>query len=437
MSLYLFTSLPSSGHINSLLKIARRLKKNGNEVYFATLNVPEMIKKINNEGFDVLKIPIPLSALPGLLLLPFTSGYAETSFAIRIFFGKLNYYANKSSEILKKLNPDCVISDFAFPGAYLAAEENKIPFVIIYHAGLAYSGPGIPPFATGLPIGGDWGVKGKIYKLLNKIQENKLVRDMNNARKKLRLPEGRTSLCEGIHSPWLTLVLTTEAGEAPRDEMRDTTFWIGPCIEQEDNAIFNLKKFRGNKKIYVSLGTVFNDKPSVFRKIIKALENSPHDIIVSCGKSYNKLSRLNLPDNVHLFQSVPQLRILELVNAVITHGGNNTVNETLFFGIPMLVMPVGGEQQDNAARIEYLGTGLRANIKNFTANEILNKINMLLENQTYLKKSQSISREIKKTDGIETAVKMIETVTLKKKPLVRKKGQCVTVTREDLDYIIS
>lgn len=108
-------------------------------------------------------------------------------------------------------------------------------------------------------------------------------------------------------------------------------------------------------KVYVSLGTVFNNKPAVFRKIMQGLDRPEFQVIVSAGGAYPQLNRAARPANVLLFPSVPQVDLLPRVDLVIGHGGNNSTNETLAAGKPLLVLPVGGEQGDNASRVQYCG----------------------------------------------------------------------------------
>ena len=56
---------------------------------------------------------------------------------------------------------------------------------------------------------------------------------------------------------------------------------------------------------------------------------------------------------------LPQTSILPHVDAVITHGGNNTVTEALYFGKPMVLLPVFWDQYDNAQRMHETGFGIR------------------------------------------------------------------------------
>jgi MGT family glycosyltransferase len=108
--------------------------------------------------------------------------------------------------------------------------------------------------------------------------------------------------------------------------------------------------------VYISLGTVFNGKPNVYRTLIAGAQAADASVIVSAGASEKALADLR-SSTVQIFERVPQVELLEHVDAVITHGGNNTVQECLAAARPMVVIPFGGDQQANARRIERLGVG--------------------------------------------------------------------------------
>ena len=70
------------------------------------------------------------------------------------------------------------------------------------------------------------------------------------------------------------------------------------------------------------------------KRLIGILAESKHRFIVSKGPKHKQIE---LPDNMWGQQSVPQIQILPVVDLVITHGGNNTITETFYFGKPMIV----------------------------------------------------------------------------------------------------
>ena len=92
------------------------------------------------------------------------------------------------------------------------------------------------------------------------------------------------------------------------------------------------------------------------RKLIDSLAAGRHRVIVSKGPLHDQLE---LAPNMIGEEFLPQTSILPQVDLVITHGGNNTVTESLHFGRPMVVLPLFWDQHDNAQRIDETGLGIR------------------------------------------------------------------------------
>ena len=67
---------------------------------------------------------------------------------------------------------------------------------------------------------------------------------------------------------------------------------------------------------------------------------------------------------------LPQTTLIPQVDAVITHGGNNTTTEALHFGKPMILLPLFWDQYDNAQRMDELGFGVRLATYAFTEGEM-------------------------------------------------------------------
>lgn len=416
-----------------MLTIAFQLNTKGHTVVFTAPAAPGTEQFITDQGFHFIGIRPPLSAV-GLLLLSFTSGFTETFLASRFFFGGLTYYARAITKVLEEIRPAAVITDFSFLGGSLAAELKDTPYVIVYHAGLSFPGPDIPPFASGLPIGGERGFKGKWYGFIVNIMVSHVDKKIARARRRFKLPPAGKGYLTCPSSPWLTLVLSAEASEAPRFPLPSTSYFVGPCFAGREDAgasDFPFDRFSPEKpKVYVSLGTVFNKKPGVFKRIIDAFSDGRYQLIVSAGGAFAKLRAQSLPTNVLIFERVPQVEVLSRVTAVISHGGNNTVNETLAAGKPLLVMPVGGEQGDNASRVVYLGAGLRANIKEATSQEIGAKVDRLIKEPAFRQRAQEIAESLVQTQGAVTAARFIEHVAQSRQPLQRPNGYPLTVTHD-------
>lgn len=409
---------PATGHINPLLAMAGGLKKRGHRVVFA---VPRARKlKLAWSDYQVIDLAMAWSAA-GMVVLPFTSGVLETSLAAQLFFSGVQHYTRALGQVLDEVRPDVVVTDFAFPGAGLAAELRGIPHSIVWSAGLPFVGPGVPPPGTGLPIGENWGGKGVCLRALSYCSGALLLARLAWARWRLGLPSRR--VVELVTCSCLTLVLTAEACEVPRTQVPDCAFFVGPCLRPPGNQTFALDPDR--PKIYVSLGTVFNNRPKVFRKILDAFRDGSVQLIVSAGAAFSRLGPV--PAHVLLHQSLDQMALLPQVDAVISHGGNNTVNETLAAGKPLLVLPVGGEQGDNASRVVHLGAGLRAHLTHSTSAEIRQKTLSLLHEPGFRERARQISTALARTDGVGTSVRLLEQLAATRQPMTRPPGSPLTI----------
>jgi len=436
MSKFLFAVQPAMGHLNPMLSIAHELHSAGHEVTFAC-TVPGLIEKaVTRNGFRLVGIGnlSPSVISMGEFILSIPSGFLETVNATRLCYHRLKYIARATGEVQDDIRPDVVVSDFTFPAACLAAEARNIPFVVIYHAGLCYDGPGIPPFGSGLPIGGEWGWRGKVYGFISRRLEYSLHRITVRARRRLGLLPNSGRSYRDL-SPWLTLMTTAEAIEAPRQSLPSTAFFIGPCMtdrknspEENDFPFHRLSTDR--PRIYISLGTFFHRRTGLFRMIINALGGDEYQLLVNAGSAFERLSEIEVPSSVLIFRNMPQLELLPRVDAVISHGGNNTVNETLAAGKPLLVMPIGGEQGDNAARVVYLGAGLRADRKRSSAQEIALKMKRLIEEPAFKRRAEELAEALGQTEGPATAARFIIRVAESGKPLVRPEGYPLTVKRD-------
>ena len=140
-------------------------------------------------------------------------------------------------------------------------------------------------------------------------------------------------------------------------------------------------------------------------RLIGILANSKHRFIVSKGPKHQQIE---LPDNMWGQQSVPQIQLLPVVDLVITHGGNNTITEAFFFGKPVIVMPLFGDQLDNAQRVQEKGFGLRMDPHTCTKEELLSGLDSLLSNEELIEKLKSISRRIQTENSISKLPQLIE-----------------------------
>ena len=180
-------------------------------------------------------------------------------------------------------------------------------------------------------------------------------------------------------------VLTSKYFNPDNYALTDNSFYfLGPSIEnREIDNTFNFKKDENKKLIYISLGTIFYKQIDFYKKCIKIFgNNKEYQIIISVGKTINIKEFGDLPDNVYIYNYVPQIQVLDYTDIFITHGGTNSVYEALILkNLPLIVIPIMGDQFSIAEIIEKNEAGISLNIENITSEILLNSVNELLKNK--------------------------------------------------------
>src|SRR5581483_8771844 len=112
------------------------------------------------------------------------------------------------------------------------------------------------------------------------------------------------------------------------------------------------------KLLYISLGSVAIPQPAFFKVCFEAFAEQPWQVVLSVG-SFIDLTKLGpVPDNFLLAPYVPQLDILPRTHIFVTHGGMNSVLESMYYGVPMVLIPQQPEQRLHAQRVVDMGLGV-------------------------------------------------------------------------------
>ncbi len=136
---------------------------------------------------------------------------------------------------------------------------------------------------------------------------------------------------------------------------------LGPLQPESDGwrGFSKTSQGAGRPLVYCSLGS-FMSNGELIGRVIKASENQPWNLLIATGPDCQPSDLGPLPNNVAAFQWLPQWDVLDHAQAMLCAGGNATINECIFKGVPMLVYPIDRmDQYGMAARVQFHKLGLR------------------------------------------------------------------------------
>jgi MGT family glycosyltransferase len=200
---------------------------------------------------------------------------------------------------------------------------------------------------------------------------------------------------------------TPKEFDLPIPQLPPQFHYAGPFHDDEgrEPIPFPWEKLTGKPLIYASLGTLVNGLNSVYRIILEAVGEFPEtQVVLSIGRNLDPEYLGPIPSNTIVVPSAPQIELLKRAALCITHGGLNTVLESLAEGVPMVAIPIGYDQPGVACRIAYHGVGEFVEIGNVTAQCLAELIAKIRSNPSYRDKAQSFQKILKETRGLDVAI---------------------------------
>jgi MGT family glycosyltransferase len=312
----------------------------------------------------------------------------------------VKYVDERLHEIIDEVQPDVIVEDnvVSFP----ALPASGRPWVRIMSCNPAeLKDPRVPPTFSGYPSDDDsaWPAYWDEYRrTLSGLHAD--FDEFCRERGAPALPE-----LELMHtSPHLNLSIYPEEVDYARAAPPAGTWHNLHASVRATDAPYEVE--RGDEPVvYLSLGSLASGDVELMRSLIASLADSPYRVIVSKGPQHEELE---LPANMTGAEFLPQTSILPQVDAVITHGGNNTVTEALYFGKPMVLLPVFWDQYDNAQRMDETGYGIRLDTYGHDPAELPAAVERLLGDEPLKGRLAALSSRLQAAPGTERAADLIQ-----------------------------
>lgn len=218
-------------------------------------------------------------------------------------------------------------------------------------------------------------------------------------------------------SDHLILAFTTEALFGPMATPDPSIRFVGPSIEQRPEPTpFPWEWLDPSRpRVLVSLGTVnasVGDR--FFATAVEALAGTEIQAVIVAAPE-----QVAVPagvDNILVRERVPQLALLGHLDAVVSHGGHNTVCETLAHGLPLVLAPIRDDQPIVADQVVRAGAGRRVRFGRVRAGELLDAVRSVLDEPTYRSAAARIRQSFVDAGGAPAAADALEAIVNVKEP---------------------
>ncbi|MDX1870573.1 glycosyltransferase [Mycolicibacterium sp. 120266] len=318
------------------------------------------------------------------------------------------YCEPRLRQIIATHRPDVIVEDnvVLFP----ALASAGVPFVrIVSCSPLEVTGPDVPPPFSGLPSAdrSQWDAYRAEYDRTHRAMWSEF-NEWVQAQGAAPLPELEFMPRDNAANLY---VYPAEADYLEARPLDGTWVRMDSSVRETDEEYVLpaavADRPDGSALIYLSLGSLGGADVELMQRLVDVLGTTRHRYIVSMGP---QADRITLADNMIGAQMLPQTKVIPQVDLVISHGGNNTVTETLHFGKPLIVLPLFWDQYENAQRIDELGFGIRLNTYGFADQDLTAAVERLLADDELRAKLVGIGAAIRARDGLRVGADAIERV---------------------------
>lgn len=370
-----------------MLAVARALARRGHEVTLASGDIHEAEAFEAGLGFALLP---RVHGSPLHDLRPYEDAALQAE-AMRTF--------------LEELQPDSAVVDVITLGAALGVDMMGIPYATLVVHPLHTPSRVLPPFGYGRPPGRipplrfrDAWMRANNRKDLERARAN-----LNVGRERLGLPPA-AGLDVGL-SERLVLVATLPSLEIARPDWPPNAHVVGPCLWEYPGGDFEPPAGDG-PLVLVAPSTAY-DGDRMLGPALDAVRRLGVRAVVTPGAA-----RLPepLPAGVVVARGVPHRAIHPYVAAEICNGGHGTVVRALSAGVPLVVVPGHGDQQENAYRVERAGAGVQVRFP--SPRSIRAALGRVLRRPGYAAGAGRLAAEAAGLDGPARAAELVEEVLL-------------------------
>jgi UDP:flavonoid glycosyltransferase YjiC (YdhE family) len=381
---FLFCTRPFYGHLHPMAPVARALQIHGHDVVVATAR--EFRPAVESAGFPFL----PAGMDPRAPLPPAIAAVADESRDWGEYVTRAK--TNDLVAAAKCWRPDVIVREQTDFSGLLAGEALGLPCATL--------GPAlfIPPESWRRLMGSTLDRIRRSYGLAPDPGMERLhpYLYLDVAPPWYQLPEA--SVLRVLH-PIRPTVFPTADDQPPLP-------WLG--------------RLQARPIVYVTLGTVFNQRPDLFAAILLGLADADINVVATTGTDQEPAEVCDDPPaNARLERWIDQSRLLPHCAAVIAHGGFSTVMGALSHGLPMLLIPLGADNPVHARLCCALGVARSLSSAEASPSVVRNLADDVLADRGLREQARRCGRQLARLPGPEAAVALLVRLAADQRPIAQ------------------
>lgn len=400
MSRFLFVVPPLVGHINPAVGVAAELAARGHESAWVCA-APGLVRRLAGEDATVFPCAGPVPGSGDGVRPPDMRGPEALKFLWEHFLAPLaEEMAPGVAAAVGEFGPDVVVADQQALAGGLVAERLGVPW-----ATSATTSAEFTDVLSGMPKVAEW-LDEVLAGLRDRVGDN-------------------TGTADPRFSPHLVLAFSTPEFVGPDARKGDQIRYVGPSVtDRPAPPGFPwdwLDPARAT--VLVTLGTANTDVGARFLTECRTAARERADriqtvIVDPAGVLGGPRDGDHQGDDkgddkgVLIVPSVPQLPLLERVDAVVTHAGHNTVCEALWHGVPLVVAPIRDDQPVVAGQVVAAGAGIRVRFGRVTAPKLGAAIDAVLHEPGYRFAAARIRTAFRAAGGARAAATHLEQLAI-------------------------